>query len=179
MLIPMKITNRIDLKKQWDTILELTVEGKSLNSIAKLLDFRAGLFFEMLTSAPDLQAGWVRAKECQADMFAEQMIDTIESMEAGQMSFKVAEVSLKGRQWIAGKLKPTKYAERIEAHITSNVNITQILVDARKRLQGTSRKPMVNANPVAPVVEIEHIVENRRGIEIDKKDPGYPKYDKI
>ncbi len=91
--------------------------------------------FEWLASKPEFAEQYARAKDAQADAMAEDMLDIADippSMSAdGKIdSGDVADKRLRidTRKWIASKLKPKKYGDKIEQEIKGEVGLTVQIV---------------------------------------------------
>lgn len=110
-------------------------DGKSLRTIAKMEGIPSlTTIFEWLGAKPEFAEQYARAKEAQADAMTEDMLeiaDTPPQMgERGIDSADVADKRLRidTRKWLASKLKPKKYGDKIEQEIKGEVGLTvQIL----------------------------------------------------
>lgn len=110
-------------------------DGKSLRTIAKMEGIPSlTTIFEWLGAKPEFAEQYARAKEAQADAMTEDMLeiaDTPPQMgERGIDSADVADKRLRidTRKWLASKLKPKKYGEKIEQEIKGEVGVTVQIV---------------------------------------------------
>lgn len=78
---------------------------------------------------------YAHAKEHQADAHAEEILSVCEDVRAGMLDSKAGKVILEGLKWSASKLKPKKYGDRIEQHLTGQVDVAHAIIDARQRLE--------------------------------------------
>ena len=90
-----------------------------------------------LTKHPAFSEAYARAKEDAADVLAEQILDIADiELEADAMGKVDAglvnqlRLRIDARKWIASKLKPRKYGERIQQEITGKLSLEQILATA-------------------------------------------------
>lgn len=91
--------------------------------------------FEWLAAKPEFAEQYARAKEAQADAMAEDMLDiadmppaigekgTVDSGDVAHMRLRIDT-----RKWIASKLKPKKYGDKIEQEIKGDMSLTVQLV---------------------------------------------------
>jgi hypothetical protein len=110
-------------------------DGKSLRSIARMEGIPSlTTIFEWLGSKPEFAEQYARAKDAQADAMSEDILeiaDELPSMtEKGIDSADVANRRLRidTRKWLASKLKPKKYGDKIEQEIKGEVGLTVQIV---------------------------------------------------
>lgn len=111
------------------TICELLVEGHSLRAICRRDDMPSiASVFKWLRDIPGFSEQYARAKEEQADTLADEIIDiadetdtVVKDMDGGTTavvfdSTAVARNRLRvdARKWVASKLKPKKYSDKME-----------------------------------------------------------------
>jgi len=114
-------------KELADTICERVVEGKSLIKIAKELGFHLSSFFKWIGEEEGFSDKYARAKSEQADTLIEEILDIADDSkgdsyldeETGKLITNhevIARSRLRvdTRKWVAGKMRPKKYGERIE-----------------------------------------------------------------
>jgi len=128
----------IDTERAFDLI----VEGKSLREIATELGVSAYKVYKDLTATPDLEKQYARAKELQAEMLADEIVqisddgendtyirrDTDGNQIGEEINHDViarSRLRVDARKWVAAKLLPKKYGDKQEiAHsgaLTLNV----------------------------------------------------------
>lgn len=127
------------------SICELTAtSAKSLVTIAKEVNVPYGTVREWLREREEFSTMYARAKEDQADFLAEEIIEIAD--DASQDVIEVdlgdgvvverenkefanrSKIRIDARKWVASKLKPKKYGDKIEhsGEVSSNVHIFQI-----------------------------------------------------
>jgi hypothetical protein len=91
--------------------------------------------FEWLAAKPDFAEQYARAREAQADAFADDMQDIADTppamtadgkIDAGDVADKRLRIDT--RKWIASKLKPKKYGDKIEQEIKGDMSLTVNIV---------------------------------------------------
>ena len=104
-----------------DRICERIMQGESLNKICKDDDMPSAVtFFSWLKKAEDgvdefdLLNKYTRARECQADYYADEIKEVSElpvenAVQLGQLRLRVEAL-----KWTASKLKPKKYGDKTE-----------------------------------------------------------------
>lgn len=90
-------------------ICELLVEGHSLRAICRRKEMPGlSTVFQWFPKHPDFAEQYARAKEEQADTFADEMLDIADTEEDVQR----AKLKVDVRKWIASKMKPKRYGDR-------------------------------------------------------------------
>jgi hypothetical protein len=72
----------------------------------------------------------VRARKMQAESYADKILDIKDKVEAGEMDPQAARVAIDALKWIAAKLLPAVYGDRVEHQISA----TSELLDAMRSL---------------------------------------------
>lgn len=111
-----------------ETILALVVAGWSLKRICALEDMPSlPVFFRWLQADEVFRARYVRAKEDQADVFVEEMLEIADNNENDisidpkdetkkrieYANIQRAKLRVDTRRWIASKFKANKYGDRV------------------------------------------------------------------
>jgi len=94
-------------------ILDKIVEGRSLVKILSSSDKYPEYtnFCKFLDSNEEFRQKYVRAKEDQADYLADDIMDIAD--DADPENVQVAKLRVDTRKWIASKLKPKKYGDKM------------------------------------------------------------------
>lgn len=129
-------------KELADKICERVVEGKSLIKISKELGFSLSSFFKWVGEEEGFSDKYTRAKVEQADTLIEEILDIADDSqqdtfidENGQEITRkevIARSRLRvdTRKWIAGKMRPKKYSDRLD----QSIEITdKSIIDVPKR----------------------------------------------
>ena len=113
-----------------DTICERISGGESLVAICRDDDMPArSTVFKWLVDFPHFSDIYARAREAQADALADDILNIADTPQIGQKSvskatgLEIAEgdmiehrrLQVDARKWMAGKLAPKKYGEKIQA----------------------------------------------------------------
>jgi hypothetical protein len=86
-------------------------------------------FYKVISAYPDRHASYCRAKECRVDLLVDETI-AIADTEANP--FK-ARVRVEARQWLASKITPRVYGDRLDLNVTQTVDIRSALQSAKDR----------------------------------------------
>jgi hypothetical protein len=94
----------------FDSICEQIAEGKSLRQICakKTMPSRVA-FYKWLKADPDLVNQYTRAREEQADFYADEIIEIADKAKDANK----ARLQVDARKWYASKLAPKKYGEKL------------------------------------------------------------------
>ncbi len=118
-----------------DTICERLAEGKSLNSICASDDMpHKATVFRWLSSHDEFRDQYARAREAQADVLFDEILDIANTPIEGKKTKldkdgEVVEISkgdmiehrrlqIDARKWMAGKLRPKVYGDKLDVGLT-------------------------------------------------------------
>ena len=136
-------------KELTDKICNLLTEGKSLKSICDMKDMpdRTSVY-SWLLQYPEFFNSYARARDIQADVLADTLIqeaNDVESVIVGNdksdnARVQAVRVKIDTLKWIASKLKPKKYGDKLELGGDQDNPITIELVSyANKMLKAPSK----------------------------------------
>ncbi len=104
-------------------------QGESLRKICSSKGMPALVtVWHWLSKFPDFEKQYARAREEQADLFAGEIIELAdEAMSAtDNVQAQAYRLRVDARKWVASKLKPKSYGERVDATIMGKIEIAQI-----------------------------------------------------
>jgi hypothetical protein len=98
---------------------QISISSFSLRKICKNLGLDYSTVKRWLIANETFQAQYARAKDEQADHLAEDMLDIADDMENdqsnhGSVIVQRAKLQIDTRKWIASKLKPKKYGDKLD-----------------------------------------------------------------
>lgn len=166
-------------KAHWVEALAQWIEdGGSLSSFCR--EYPQGpcktAWFEWINSDPIIADRYARARENGADTLAEETVSIADEVkDAGHMDsarVNAARLRVDARKWVASKLKPKTYADRLETVQSGSLTVTYSVSDedrarvlalllARQTVQGASslveaqRRIASHSNDVGQVIEHE------------------------
>jgi len=111
-----------DIANQICTLI--STSHKSLRTVAREVGVEVSSILNWLNTDKDFLAQYARAKEEQADYLVEDMLDISEHTEEDHTAFTGANVvqrdrlRIETRKWIASKLKPKKYGDKLDIEQT-------------------------------------------------------------
>jgi hypothetical protein len=91
-----------------DKICDGIIIGKSLVKVCKELQINYRYVFDWLKEYPDFLDNYTRARDAQADYYADAVIEIADTEEHSDK----ARVRIDARKWVAGKMKPKKYGDK-------------------------------------------------------------------
>lgn len=108
-------------KDMSDKICEKISGGLSLRAICAEVGMPArGTVYRWLIENADFQDQYARAREKQADYFAEEIIEIADSAEAESAAVSKAKLQIDARKWAASKIAPKKYGDKQEIDVKSS-----------------------------------------------------------
>lgn len=143
-----------------DRICAELAEGKSMRTVCKADDMPAmSTVFKWLRERPEFSQQYTKAKEESADALVEEMLDiaddgTNDWMEVHDKDGEAAGYKINGeavqrsrlrvetRKWIAAKLKPKKYSEKVD--VNHGVQPENPLASLMQQLAGKTLKPVAD-----------------------------------
>lgn len=108
--------------------LEIT-EGKSLRSICLAEDMPSAETIRVwLIEDGDFSAQYARAREQQADFYADEIIDIADEAKDANL----ARLQIDARKWKASKLQPKKYGDKIDLNHSGSIeNLTDEQLESK------------------------------------------------
>ena len=104
-----------------DKICEKISGGLSLRAICAEPGMPArGTVYRWLIENADFQDQYARARDKQADYFAEEIIEIADSAEAESAAVSKARLQIDARKWAASKIAPKKYGDKQEIDVKSS-----------------------------------------------------------
>nr|DAX54388.1 MAG TPA: terminase small subunit [Caudoviricetes sp.] len=104
-----------------DKICEKISGGLSLRAICAEAGMPArGTVYRWLIENADFQDQYARARDKQADYFAEEIIEIADSVEAESAAVSKAKLQIDARKWAASKIAPKKYGDKQEIDVKSS-----------------------------------------------------------
>lgn len=98
-------------------------EGKSLRSICKSKDMpNKSTFMDWLNKDGELADHYARARTEQADHIFDEILEIVD--EASAEEVQQARLRMDARKWMAGKMNPKKYGEKIDHNHRGALTVT-------------------------------------------------------
>lgn len=119
-----------------DAICERIAGGESLRTICKDRDMPSpATVFKWLNNQPTFAEQYARAREAQADTIVDEIVDIADRAKDPNK----ARVQIDARKWVAGKMKPKKYGEKVLSEVSGPdgtpiavvASITRTIVDPK------------------------------------------------
>ena len=113
-----------------DKICGLLIEGMSLREICRQEGFPAiGTVTRWLVKHKEFQVQYAYAREAQADTLADEILDIADNAKndwmirdgkkvENQESIRRTQIRIDSRKWLAGKMRPKKYGEKIISEVS-------------------------------------------------------------
>lgn len=120
--------------------------GKSLRTICAGEDMpSASTVYAWLVQYPEFSAQYAHAREVQADALADEILEIADS----ETDPNRARVMIDARKWLAGKLRPKKYGDRVALDhkvdgnqpMQININVTPTVPPPLDAIEGEIVKP--------------------------------------
>jgi len=111
-----------------DNICEKLASGKSLSWICEDASMPSRkTVYQWLQNIEEFRNDYAQAREDQADTFVDEIIDIADdtALDANQ-----ARLRIDARKWVAGKMKPKKYGEKIDHAVSGAVTVNITSEDA-------------------------------------------------
>lgn len=132
---------RIDAELPLDEMLARVAEGATQKDLAALVSERLGqpvsqyYVSRWINADPDRAEAWKQAKQQAADRYADVVAETIEDVKTGKLDPNSAKVVSSNAQWLAARLSPSKWGDRLQVEQTT-LDVTALhLEQLRQRLK--------------------------------------------
>lgn len=107
-----------------ENICEKIANGRSLRSICAEDGMpTTSTVCKWLIENKEFSEQYARARDKQADYFAEEIIEIADSAEAESAAVAKAKLQIDARKWAASKIAPKKYGDKVEQQITGSLAI--------------------------------------------------------
>lgn len=111
-----------------DRICEQLASGQSMRTVCKADDMPSmQSVFTWLRTYPKFLEQYARAKEEASDAFVEQMLDIADS---STTEVQRDRLRVDTRKWIASKLKPKKYGDRLNVESPDGTMTPQVIIES-------------------------------------------------
>ncbi|OAM34235.1 hypothetical protein A7Q01_05850 [Eikenella sp. NML96-A-049] len=112
-------------------ICEMLAQGHSLAAICRRKNLPApSTIYKWLAESPEFSERYARAREQQADFYADEIIEIADNCPPIHEEIAKAKVRIDTRKWKAARLAPKKYGDRLDVNATAAVKIeTRSLAD--------------------------------------------------
>lgn len=111
-----------------DSVLEQLALGMSIVEICSAEDMpNKSTWFRWLSEKDGLQDRYARAREAQAEVYANEIVEIADNATDANL----ARLQIDSRKWVASKLLPKKYGDKVEVAVTTN--FAEALAQRRKR----------------------------------------------
>jgi hypothetical protein len=105
-----------------DLICSRLAIGESLNRICKDADMPAmSTVFGWLSKHPEFLEKYTRAREAQAESHADQLVEIADNPD---IDANHKRIMVDARKWVASKLKPKRYGDKLDLDHSGNVGLT-------------------------------------------------------
>lgn len=128
----------------WEKIIDGVANGKSLSSILRMPNMPSySLAKLMIRTNESFKEAYEKAVEDRADRMAEEIIDLADQKipaglegQAASAWVQQLRVQVDARKWVASKLKPRTYGDRIDVSVTdTRISVLDALEAAQARVQ--------------------------------------------
>ncbi|OSI34568.1 hypothetical protein [Neisseria dumasiana] len=117
--------------KVQERICDMLAQGKSMVAICGLEDMPAqSTVYKWLAESEEFSERYARAREMQADLYADQIIRIADDCEPEAAAVAKAKAQIDARKWLAARLAPKKYGDRLDVSARATVRVeTRSLAD--------------------------------------------------
>ncbi len=107
-----------------DLICSRISNGESMRSICRDDDMPAmQTIWRWLREKHEFSERYTRAKDESADAHAERIMEIAEQAMSADVNPNAARVAIDAYKWVASKLKPKRYGERIRADLAGDITV--------------------------------------------------------
>ena len=132
-------------KKEY--VLAQVASGRSMKGIIRELGFKPSIIWNMCEKDTVFRDRLSRARIQGVDS----LVDDILEISDQEPDVQRARLKTDNIKWIASKLQPNKYGDRIDVNVTNSIDLNQAMVEARKRMMAK----MPQAIDITPQLDTE------------------------
>ena len=131
----------------WDEFFFRIGNGESLRGVTKDL----GIPFQTVWSAIMIDEGrrvtYEDAKMSRAHFHAAKIEEILEDVEAGKIEPQVARVSIDARKWLAAKMYPKFFSDRVQLQHDVTVDVRKQHIEELRRMNNTVQVDSIDHEP--------------------------------
>ena len=131
----------------WDEFFFRIGNGESLRGVTKDL----GIPFQTVWSAIMIDEGrratYEDAKMSRAHFHAAKIEEILEGVEAGKIEPQVARVSIDARKWLAAKMYPKFFSDRVQLQHDVTVDVRKQHIEELRRMNNTVQMDSIDHEP--------------------------------
>ncbi|EGF10489.1 TPA: hypothetical protein ACFNMI_002202 [Neisseria bacilliformis] len=133
-------TDKADIMER---ICELLAAGQSMAQICRSKAMPAqSTVYRWIAESAEFSERYAHAREMQADMLADEIIEIADSCEPEAAAVAKAKARIDARKWLAARLAPKKYGDRVDVSAGVAVKVeTRSLADIFSEPQKTEGQP--------------------------------------
>ena len=133
-------TDKADIMER---ICELLAAGQSMAQICRSKAMPAqSTVYRWIAESAEFSERYAHAREMQADMLADEIIEIADSCEPEAAAVAKAKARIDARKWLAARLAPKKYGDRVDVSAGVAVKVeTRSLADIFSEPQNTEGQP--------------------------------------
>lgn len=98
--------------------IALVAEGYSLRKACETLGMSTRTAMDRIKDDPETAQHYARAKDASADSHADRITDLAERVLSGEYDPQAARVAIDALKWVACKLKPRVYGDKVQQEIS-------------------------------------------------------------
>ncbi len=120
---------------------EIASSSKGLHAICKEIKLHPSTVFDWISKHKEFADKYARAREAQADFLADEIVSISDKPLIGTVTKETKDgtfeetgdnvnrsrLMVDARKWIASKLKPKKYGDKIEAEVNGNLTVNTVI----------------------------------------------------
>lgn len=86
-------------------------------------------FFNYINANHAAAEQYARARQTLADIYAESIIDIGEQARNGEISPDAARVAIDARKWIAARMRPKRWGDRVDHNVNGEIHVKRMLLN--------------------------------------------------
>lgn len=108
-----------------EEICKLVANGWSVIKISQQSNMPTqSTIYKWLSEKSEFSEKYARAREVQADLYADEIVDIADNVMDEPASVMKARLQIDARKWKASKLAPKKYGDKIQQEITGDLDVS-------------------------------------------------------
>lgn len=128
----------------WD-ILNAIADGESARAACKRAGITHWALLKRLEKDPELAHHYTRAQQARAEKFADEIVQLADS--ADNTNWNAVRLQVDARKWVASKLLPKVYGDRLEVEEKRDVSIT-ITIGAETQRAALPDAQVIDVSPI-------------------------------
>ena len=132
-----------------EELITRVINGETVKKVATELFNSVPMFYWNLERHKELSTLYTQSRHVRADVLADEILEIADN----DMDAQRARNRIEARKWLASKMMPATYGDRIDVNVSQTLSISAALAEARTRVLKFAPGPLIDGEIVRDELE--------------------------